>query len=692
MSAHHNFLVEIHTEELPPKALKKLSLCFEQGIKNGLQEQGLEFKETKRFATPRRIAVIVSHLADKQKTQPIARKGPALSQAYDADNNPTPAALGFAKSCGIELSEMATQKTDKGEWLYFESEKPGSNTSELLADIVKQALNKLPIAKPMRWGNYDEAFVRPVHSIIMLYGETVIDAEFFDLKTGQETQGHRFLAKDTLTIGFADEYESILENKGFVIADFERRKAVIKENIEEKVREQFNDKAKAVIEADLLDEVTALVEWPEVILCQFDEAFLEVPKEALVSSMQEHQKYFSLVDNDNNLLPYFITVSNIASQSPKLIINGNERVMRARLSDAQFFYQTDKKSTLESQVDALKTVTYQHKLGSVFDKTQRVEKIAQGLATAFAHDSAHITRAAQLCKADLTTQMVGEFPDLQGTMGRYYALNDNEEAQVALAIYEHYLPRSANDDLPSSLDGALLAIADRIDTLVGIFGINQQPSGDKDPFALRRAALGILKIMLAQKINYSLNELIAKTMESYSSGLLENKNTQNEVLTFLIDRFKVHAKELGYDANIFQSVVKQDNPYDMLIRMQAVKGFKAQEACQSLASANKRVSNLLAKQKHAIDTTIDETLFTEDEEKTLNKAINENEQLLMPLIDKKNYEEALTQLANLKDSVDAFFDKVMVMADDEKLKNNRLALLKRLRDLFLQVADIAELQ
>lgn len=692
MSAHHNFLVEIHTEELPPKALKKLSLSFEQGIKNGLQEQGLEFKETKRFATPRRIAVIVSDLADKQKPQSIARKGPALSQAYDADNNPTPAALGFAKSCGVELSEIATQKTDKGEWLYFESEKPGSNTGELLADIVKQALNKLPIAKPMRWGNYDEAFVRPVHSIIMLYSETVIDAEFFDLKTGRQTQGHRFLAKDTLTIGFADEYESILENKGFVIADFERRKAVIKENIEEKVREQFNGKTKAVIEADLLDEVTALIEWPEVIICQFDEAFLEVPKEALVSSMQEHQKYFSLVDNDNNLLPYFITVSNITSQSPKLIINGNERVMRARLSDAQFFYQTDKKSTLESQVDALKTITYQHKLGSVFDKTKRVEKIAQGLAAAFAHDSAHVIRAAQLCKADLTTQMVGEFPDLQGTMGRYYALNDNEEAQVALAIYEHYLPRSANDDLPSSLDGALLAIADRIDTLVGIFGINQQPSGDKDPFALRRAALGILKITLAQKLNYSLSELIAKTMESYSSGLLENKNTQNEVLTFLIDRFKVHAKELGYDANIFQSVVKQDNPYDMLIRMQAVKGFKAQEACQSLASANKRVSNLLAKQKHAIDTTIDETLFTEDEEKTLNKAINENEQLLMPLIDKKNYEEALTQLANLKDSVDAFFDKVMVMTDDKKLKNNRLALLKRLRDLFLQVADIAELQ
>jgi glycyl-tRNA synthetase beta chain len=692
MNAHHDFLVEIHTEELPPKALKKLSLAFEQGIKNGLKEQGLEHKDTKSFATPRRIAVLVSHLIDEQKTQSIARKGPALTQAYDADNNPTPAALGFAKSCGIELSEMATQKTDKGEWLYFESEKPGKKTTELLSNIVKQALNKLPIAKPMRWGNYDEAFVRPVHSIIMLYGEAVVDAEFFGLKAGQQTQGHRFLSKNDLVIGFAGEYENILENKGFVIANFESRKTTIKENIEAKVMQHFNGKAKAVIEPNLLDEVTALVEWPEVVICEFDKEFLDVPKEALVSSMQEHQKYFSLVDSENNLLPYFITVSNIVSQSPEMIINGNERVMRARLSDAQFFYQSDKKSTLESHVDALKNVTYQHKLGSVFDKTQRVEKTVKQLAKVLKRDDAHVTRAAQLCKADLTTLMVGEFPDLQGTMGRYYALNDKEDAQVALTIYEHYLPRSANDDLPTSLDGALLAIADRIDTLIGIFGINQQPTGDKDPFALRRAALGLLKIVLAHKLNYSLDALISQAVNAYPSEKLENKNISKEVLTFLIDRFKVHAKELGFDAAIFQSVAKQDNPYDMLMRMQAVKGFKEQEACQSLAGANKRVSNLLAKQKQTIDDTVDETLFIEGEEKALSKAINENQKLLSPLINKKDYAHALNQLASLKDSVDAFFDKVMVMADDEKLKNNRLALLKQLRGLFLQVADIAELQ
>lgn len=692
MSTHHDFLIEVHTEELPPKALKKISLAFEQGIKNGLSEQGLEYKEAKSFATPRRIAVLVSHLVDKQKTQSITRKGPALSQAYDTDNKPTPAALGFAKSCGVKLSQMATQKTDKGEWLYFESEKPGKEATDLLGDIVKQTLNKLPIAKPMRWGNYDEPFIRPVHSIIMLYGETVIDAEFFGLKAGQQTQGHRFLSKNDLVIGFAGEYESILENKGFVIADFEKRKATIKENIQEKVAQQFNDKAKAVIEPNLLDEVTALVEWPEVVICEFDKEFLDVPKEALVSSMQEHQKYFSLVDNANNLLPYFITVSNIVSQSPEMIITGNERVMRARLSDAQFFYQTDKKSTLESHVEALKSVTYQHKLGSVFDKTQRVEKTVAQLAKTLKHDDTHVTRAAQLCKADLTTLMVGEFPDLQGTMGRYYALNDKENAQVALIIYEHYLPRSANDELPTSLDGALLAIADRIDTLVGIFGINQQPTGDKDPFALRRAALGLLKILLAHKLDCALDKLISQAIDAYPNENLENKNTAEEVLIFLIDRLKVHAKELGFDTTIFQSVAKQNNPYDMLKRMQAVKGFKGQDACQSLASANKRVSNLLAKQKQSIADTVNETLFDSDEEKALHKAISENEKLLLPLINKMKYEEALNQLASLKDSVDGFFDKVMVMANDEALKNNRLALLKQLRNLFLQVADIAELQ
>lgn len=701
----HDFLFELFTEELPPKALKKLSESLETAVTQGLVEAELAFKAITSYATPRRLAFMISQLAETQPMQKIERKGPAIKQAYDADGNPTPACIGFAKSCGIPLEDIRsinTTKSDKGEWLYYQGEKAGKSVIELIPEIIKKALKQLPIPKPMYWGAHKEAFVRPVHAVTMLYGEQIIDTRLFGIQSDRVTHGHRFMSKQEITLSFPSDYESQLEKQGFVIADFEQRKNIIFENLQASIKQKFNDTATAVITPELLDEVTALVEWPNVLICSFDQNFLTVPKEALISSMQDHQKCFAIIDKQSQkLLPYFITVSNLSSKDVSQVIHGNECVMRARLSDAKFFYETDKQHKLDSHIENLKLVTYQETLGSVHDKTQRVKNLITRLISNaevnlnLELDTALAQRAAELCKTDLLTQMVGEFPELQGIMGQYYALNDNEDEQVAIAIREHYQPRNAQDDLPETDLGKLLAIADRMDTLAGIFAINKLPTGDKDPFALRRAALGILKIILDKQINLDLLTLIKLAIEQFDSSQILNQNLEQNLLQFFYDRLKALLLENNITHDVFQSVIKLNitQAADALTRMQAVQAFKNLEQASALASANKRVGNLLNKNQTDLDNTqVNLDLFEKEIENKLYQAILTKADNTKKLLAQKNYAELLTCLADLKPLVDEFFAEVMVMAEDQAVRENRLVLLSKLRELFLQVADIAELQ
>ncbi|OPX55701.1 glycyl-tRNA synthetase beta chain [Oceanospirillum multiglobuliferum] len=689
MAEVRDFLVELGAEELPPTALKRLADAFAEGIRTGLEKADIPFAEVKAMASPRRLAVLVKDLAVAQPDREIQRKGPALQAAYDADGNPTKAAEGFARSCGAEFSQLEKLETDKGSWLIFNTIEKGTETAQLLPELINKSVNQLPVPKRMRWGSSRIEFSRPVHWLVMLFGSEVIDCEVLGLKSGRSTMGHRYHHNQAIELASTADYVPALE-KAFVLVDMAQRREAIRAQV---LAEAEKLSATAVIDEDLLDEVNGLVEWPVALTGTFEERFLEVPSECLISSMKANQKYFHLLDANGKLKPNFITICNIISQDPAQVIAGNEKVIRPRLADAAFFFTTDKKKTLADRIDSLKTVLFQQQLGSVYAKSQRVSAIAQYIAEQIGGDQALAARAADLSKCDLVSEMVLEFPELQGIMGYHYALNDGENAEVAQALNEQYMPRFAGDELPATKTGMALALADRIDTLTGIFGIGQRPTGDKDPFALRRATIGALSILVNNQLDLDLKALIALSIAQHGE-LPKADGLADDVLNYMLDRFRAWYQTEGIPAEIFLAVRARpiSNAYDFDRRVKAVAAFKQLPEADALAAANKRVNNILSKQNYQGGNSVNEALLSIEAEKTLAAQVAAKQVELAPLFAAADYQAALNSLASLRGAVDSFFDDVMVMADDEQVKNNRLALLASLSSLFMEVADIAQLQ
>jgi len=685
-----DLLIEIGTEELPPTALNKLSTAFYNGVKEGLEKVDLSFSEIKKFATPRRLALLVSNLDVKQKDKNVERRGPAIAAAFDEDGCPSKAAEGFARSCGVKVEDLDKLETDKGAWLNFKTEQKGLKTSKLIADIVQTSLDKLPIAKRMRWADLDAQFVRPVHWLVLLFDNDVIDAEILSVKSGRKTRGHRFHHPETITIPSPAEYEMLLETHGKVIADFDRRKEAVRGQVDEIA---LGVKGKAMIDEDLLEEVSAMVEWPVAIMGGFEKRFLDIPQEALILTMKSNQKYFYVVNKKGALLPHFITVSNIESKNVTKIQEGNERVIRPRFADAEFFWSQDRKSKLSDRSERLGTVVFQKKLGTLLDKTKRVEKITSAIADQLAGDTQLALRAAELCKCDLMTEMVGEFGSLQGVMGHYYAKHDGEAEEVATALEDYYKPKFSGDTLPQSITSQSLAIADRLDTLVGIFAIGQTPTGDKDPFALRRAALGVLRILIENELDLDLHHLIQIATKQHDASI-KATNAEAGVLDFMLDRLHAYYLDKGIHPDVLDAVIstKPTKPLDINNRLLAVDAFRQRPEAISLAAANKRIGNILKKVKGNLPSKIDKNLLEEKAEKELYQTLTDLDDKVQNLIDATKYQDALAELSTLRKPVDQFFDDVMVMADDEKLKNNRIALLNKLHGLFLQIADISKLQ
>ncbi len=684
-----DFLVELGTEELPPKALKTLMTSFVETIEANLKAEELSFTAIKPFAAPRRLAVLVENLASETPSKALTVWGPPAAIAFDKDGQPTKAALAFAEKNGIAASELKAESDGKAEKLVARINTQGKKTVELLESVVSDALAKLPIAKRMKWGSKREEFVRPVHWLVMLFGSDVINANVLGLQAGRTSRGHRFHYNNTIDLAKASDYASVLKNTGYVVADFAERSASIKEQVEAEAKKVGGV---AVIDPSLLDEVTALVEWPVALTGKFEERFLAVPAEALIASMKEHQKYFHVVDANGKLKNNFITVANLKSNDAAQIIAGNERVIRPRLSDAAFFFETDKKTTLESLRERLKTIVFQAQLGTIFEKTERVAKLAQHIAALLKADEKSAERAAQLCKSDLVTNMVGEFDDMQGIAGYYYALNDGENAEVAAAMNEQYMPRFAGDQLPATITGTIIALADRLDTITGIFGIGQQPSGSKDPFALRRASIAVLRLLVEKNLALDLRELLTIAKNQHKN-LTVGDELVEQVLGYMLDRFRAMFEDAQIPAEVFQSVnAKQlSQPLDINQRVLAVNEFSKLPQAQALAAANKRVSNILSKQAGDVSGVVHNDLLQEDAEKQLARSISAKAELVTPLFAKREYKHALAALADLQPVVDAFFDNVMVMCDDQKLQQNRIALLQQLRALFLEVADISYL-
>ncbi len=690
MADRNDLLIEIGTEELPPKALPTLSQSFTSGIENGLRELGLSFGEVASFAAPRRLAVLVRDLDSRQPDKAIERRGPALKAAFDADGNPTKAAEGFARSCGVSVDALEQVETDKGAWLYFRSTEPGQETTALIPAVVESALAGLPIPKRMRWGAGEAQFVRPVHWLVMLFGSDVVPATMLGVSAGRGTRGHRFHHPDVIDIPNPSDYATLLEQRGHVIADFARRREMIREQVEKTAADLGG---KASIDAALLDEVTALVEWPVALAGGFEEKFLEVPHETLITTMQDNQKYFAVFDDAGRLLPHFITIANIESRDPAVVIEGNERVIRPRFADAVFFWEQDRKQKLADRIDTLKNILFQQKLGTLYDKSQRVKQLAAEIARAIGADVAKAERAAELAKCDLMTAMVGEFPKLQGIAGRYYAEFDGEDPEVAAAMEEQYLPRHAGDALPATATGKVLALADKIDTLVGIFGIGQKPTGAKDPFALRRAALGVLRIIIIGELRLDLRPLYQQAAELLGDRI-DAADAVESSLDYTLERLKSHYQEQGVETDVIDAVLAQKptEPLDFDRRVKAVAAFRRLEQAESLAAANKRIGNILKKVEEPLPETVDSALLAEDAEKVLYEQLEQLRPEVVEMFERGDYEPALMRLAGLREAVDRFFDDVMVMVDDEALRRNRLALLNQLRGLFLRVADLSRLQ
>ena len=696
MSSTKDLLIEIGTEELPPKALQTLSKAFTAGVVAGLKEASLEASEVISYAAPRRLAILLKDVPTKQADQSVERKGPAKAAAFDADGNPTKAVEGFARSCGVAPQELDEIETPKGTWLIFKQEVAGKNTSELLPEIVSQSLAKLPIPKRMRWGASDIEFVRPVHWIVMMQGSEIIEGEILGVASSNTTKGHRFHHPETITIKQASSYAEQLRETGHVIANFNERRDEVQKQAEATAK-----KLGGVAQLDrvLLDEVTGLIELPIAVSGSFGKEFLDIPQECLISSMQDHQKYFPVVDADGKLLPYFITTSNIKSKNPDAVRQGNERVIRPRFADAKFFWDQDCKVTLESRRESTKKIIFQQKLGTLYEKTERVAKLAGEIADWINSDKTQALRAAELSKCDLTSEMVNEFAELQGIMGCYYAKHDGETEGVANAMREQYQPGFAGDIIPAGEIGKILSLADKVDTLVGIFAIGMKPTGSKDPFSLRRTALGILRILIEGEINIPYNFLIEVATQNLHDKVAFSSQDElasffTEVSSFMIGRLKAYYKDQAIDSNTVESVTSIDDSYtplDMDYRIKAVSSFKSLPEAESLAAANKRISNILKKVDGDIAKSVDESLLEEFAEKALYQAVTAQQTKVAPLFASGDYSSALTSLASLRDDVDNFFDGVMVMADDENLKNNRLALLNQLRNLFLNIADLSRL-
>ncbi|MAK90826.1 MAG: glycine--tRNA ligase subunit beta [Oceanospirillaceae bacterium] len=686
-----DLLIELGTEELPPTALKNLSAAFTQGIEDGLKEAGLSFADVVSFAAPRRLAVRINALEEQQADKEETLYGPPAKIAFDADGKPTKAAIGFAERAGADAAQLETAPESHGKnagKLMLNRVIKGKQTTELLGDIVQNSLDKLPIPKRMRWGASRVEFVRPVHWLIMLFGNDVVDAEVLGLKAGNTTRGHRFHAPGEITISAPDEYESKLR-EAYVMADFAERSALIKGQVEAEGKKLGGE---AVIDDDLLNEVTALNEWPVALAGSFDEDFLRVPQEALVSSMKEHQKYFHVM-KDGKLLPNFITIANIESKDPSQVISGNEKVIRPRLADAAFFWDTDRKHPLASRFPKLENVVWVNGLGSVADKTRRISALATKIAEQLGADKVLVQRAAHLCKNDLVSNMVFEFTDLQGLAGKYYAEHDGEPEEVCAAMIEQYMPAFAGDALPQTQTGTLIALADRLDSLAGLFGTGQIPTGSKDPFALRRASLGVLRLLVEKEINIDLGTLIDWALANdWETDL---KSDTKAVLTeYMLDRFSAWYHDEGIPAEVFQAVrtLGITNALDVNRRVQAVHEFSKLESAEALAAANKRVSNILAKNNgDAVSADVDASLFEAAEEKALFEQMTGLKDLIIPSLEKGNYSMALEALSTLRKVVDDFFDNVMVISDNEAVKNNRLALLKQLRAMFMGIADISVL-
>lgn len=693
MSAR-DYLVEIGTEELPPKALASLSKAFSSEILAGFKRLNLGFETAESFATPRRLALLVTGLEAAQADKVIERYGPAVKACFDAEGKPTPAALGFAKSCGVDFDALQRAEKDGAEKLYFSASQRGQATTELVSELVSVALDKLPIPKRMRWGNSRAEFVRPVHWVVQMFGEDVVAGEFFGVSAGNKTRGHRFHSSGEITLKTPASYAQCLESEGHIIPQFERRREMIRELV---VQEGVKANATSIIDEALLNEVTSLVEYPVALTGKFEEHYLEVPAEALILAMKSHQKTFYCVDSQGELLPLFIAVSNIVSKDPAQVIEGNERVIRPRLADASFFYETDKKVTLASHLAALKKIVFQDKLGTVYDRSVRIAKLSTVLAQQCGADPQLCERAAMLSKCDLMTNMVGEFADLQGLMGRYYALNDGEPAEVAEAIDEQYRPRFAGDDLPSGLTGAVLALSEKLDTLAGLFAIGQPPTGSKDPFALRRAAIGLLRILIEKDIDLDLSTCIeaafAGLKDLDASVVDTSPGMQAQALEFLLDRLQAWSTDRKISPSVFQSVMalRPTRPVDFNRRIQAVAHFQSLEQSAALAAANKRVSNLVAKQDIDESLEVNPSLFVEAAERALYEQLVTVETEVAPLFEAGDYKQGLASLAQLRQTVDTFFDDVLVVSDDLAQRANRLALLARLRRNFLVAADISYL-
>ena len=678
-----DFLVELGTEELPPKSLKRLAEAFLNGVEKGLQEAGLSYTAARYYAAPRRLAVLVDALDTQQADRTQQMDGPPVQAAFDADGKPTKAAEGFARKCGVTVAELDSS----GPKLRYVQSIPGQAAAQLLPGIIDTALAALPIPKRMRWGARKTEFVRPTQWLVMLQGDSIVPGEILSQTADRSSRGHRFHHPDSVRIDTPAQYAEQLRG-AHVIADFAERREIIRNRVEALAAAE---QGTAIMPEDLLDEVTALVEWPVPLVCSFEERFLDVPQEALISTMQDNQKYFCLLDAAGKLLPRFITVANIDSQDPAQIVSGNEKVVRPRLTDAEFFFRQDKKNPLEERNTQLANVVFQAQLGSVYDKARRVSGLARFVAGQIGGDADRAARAGLLSKCDLATEMVGEFPELQGIAGYYYALHDGEPEDVALALNEQYMPRGAGAELPSTLTGAAVALADKLDTLVGIFGIGMLPTGSKDPYALRRAALGVLRILIEKRLELDLNSAIAVAIEQYAQQISLAADLQAQVQEFVFDRLRARYEDEGIDVAVYQSVraIGPASPLDFDQRVQAVQHFRRLPEAEALAAANKRVSNLLAKAEMEVSARIDQALLHEPAEQTLASAISEAEQAVAPLAAERQYSAALERLASLREPVDRFFDEVLVNAEDAAVRANRYALLARLRGLFLGVADIS---
>ncbi|EMW3083610.1 glycine--tRNA ligase subunit beta [Vibrio cholerae] len=688
------FLIELGTEELPPKQLRTLAEAFAANFAAELATADIAHEGVTWFATPRRLALKVANLAESQPDRVVEKRGPAVNVAFDADGKPTKAAEGWARGNGITVEQAERLVTDKGEWLLFKEQVQGHQTASVVVDMAAKALANLPIAKPMRWGDKETQFIRPVKTLTILFGSELIQGEILGVASARTLRGHRFMGEPEFTIESAEQYPAILEERGKVIADYATRKAMIIEGSQQAAKQLGGI---ADLEDALVEEVTSLVEWPVVMTAKFEEKFLKVPAEALVYTMKGDQKYFPVYshkmgDANKKLLPNFIFVSNIESKEPRHIVEGNEKVVRPRLADAEFFFNTDRKRPLVDRLSLLENAIFQQQLGTIKDKTDRITELAGYIAEQIGADVEKSKRAGLLAKCDLMTSMVFEFTDTQGVMGMHYARHDGEAEEVAVALNEQYMPRFAGDELPSRGVSAAVAMADKLDTIVGIFGIGQAPKGS-DPFALRRASLGVLRILVEYGYQLDLVDLIAKA-KSLFGNRLTNANVEQEVIEFMLGRFPTWYQDAGFSIDIIQAVLARNptKPADFDQRVKAVSHFRALEEAEALAAANKRVGNILAKYDGELGEEIDLALLQEDAEKALAEAVEIMAEALEPAFATGNYQEALSKLAGLRAPVDAFFDNVMVMADDEALKKNRLTLLNKLRNLFLQIADISLLQ